>query len=206
MSDHDADRALQVRVAGHRRLRVLLGAVENRRAERADCRVRLRARVAHVQAQRRRDLVVARTARMDLPTDLPELPLDRRVHVFILGRERIDLGEQHLDFGELVRREDAHRREPLRMLQRRRTVVGQKLRIVGAEELPHLDRRLPADAAGPQRHGFPPRCVAGDPRRSARGNLSVPPRPPPRRMSRLMRRVRPFARARPPAQPPSRRS
>ena len=93
MAHGDADRPLQMRVAGHRRLGIGIRAVENLNRERANCRVRLRARVADVQAQRRRDLVVARAPRVDLPPDLAELPLDRRMHVLvILARGNLAFG------------------------------------------------------------------------------------------------------------------
>ena len=53
---------------------------------------------------------------MDLPADGSELPLDRAVHVLVLGqvagRVERDLGQPLLDLGELVIREQAGAVEP----------------------------------------------------------------------------------------------
>ena len=74
---------------------------------------RLRARVLDVEPQRRRDLVVARAPGVDLPPDLAEQPLDRRVHVLVLVREHVvrpDPGQGLLGLGELLVGEQARPR------------------------------------------------------------------------------------------------
>ena len=89
---------------------------------------------------------------MDLPADLAELALDRRVHVLVRRIDRLDRFELRGHLRELAVVEDARGVEPLRVQQRRLQVVGQELRVVGAQEVPHLARELSADASRPERH------------------------------------------------------
>ena len=151
---------LQVGVAGEQRVGLRLGEREHDERERLDLLPRLRARVEHVEAERRRDLVVARPAGVDLPPDVAELTLDRAVDVLVLGqvpgRVERDLGETLLDLGELVVREQAGAVQPPGVLEARLAVVRQELGVVRVEEGP--DRRVEraADAARPERHVVTP--------------------------------------------------
>ena len=88
---------------------------------------------------------------MDLAPDLAQQPLDCRVHVLVglqhrrrVGRE---LAEALLDEGELVCREEPRAVEARRVLHRRRTVEGQEVEVVHAQELPHGGIELTLDAA-----------------------------------------------------------
>ena len=152
VANRDGHRALQVRVAGHGRLRIRFGALERDAAEGADRIRHLAARVAHVDAERRGDLVVARPSGVDLLADVAELPLDRGVGVLVLRLDRIAPYECVADLCELGGVEKPCRVQTLRMLKRRGPVVREQLRVVGAEELPDLGGELAADAAGPERH------------------------------------------------------
>ena len=100
-------RALQVRVAGHDRLRLGLGERQDHERERVDRLARLGAGVEHVHPKRRGDLVVPRPSGVDLPADVTEQPLDRRVHVLVglevAGRVLRDLRQARLGLVELVR-------------------------------------------------------------------------------------------------------
>ena len=104
VAERDRDRALQVRVAGHRRLGLLGGAVENGAREASERLLGLGGGVRDVEAEGRRDLVVAGAAGVDLPADVAEQALDRRVDVLVGGLEIVDRdpGEAPLDLGELV--------------------------------------------------------------------------------------------------------
>ena len=151
MPDRDRDRSLQVRVAGHRRVGVGLGAVEDRGAERADPLVRLRARRAHVETHRRSDLVVARAARVDLPADVAELPLDRRMDVLVLRAGRLERVEPRLDLRELVVVEDPAPRADAsraRASPPRRTAAAPRRRRAGS----------PRPRARARRRRVPPRA------------------------------------------------
>ena len=83
MAERHRLRTLEVRVPGHHRLRLGLREREDDERECVDRLARLRARVEHVQAERGCDLVVARPPGVDLPPDVAEQPLDRRVHVLV---------------------------------------------------------------------------------------------------------------------------
>ena len=93
---------------------------------------------------------------MDLPADVAELALDRRVHVLVALVDLLDRGELLRHLGELRVVEDPGCVQALRVQQRSLQVVGEKLGVVGVQELPHLRRELAADAAGPQRHSDHP--------------------------------------------------
>ena len=83
--ERDRLRALQMRVAGHERLGLGFGAVDEDEREPTNRGQRLVACILDVQAERRRDLVVARSAGVDLAADGPESLLDGRVHVLRIG-------------------------------------------------------------------------------------------------------------------------
>ena len=127
MSERYRLSALQVGVAGKERVGLCLGEREHNQRELLDLPSRLRTCIEDVKAERRRDLVVARPAGMDLPADDSELPLDRAVHVLVLGevagRVERDLGQTLPDLGELVIREQAGTVEPPGMLEARLAVV-----------------------------------------------------------------------------------
>ena len=155
MADRDRLGPLEMRVAGHRRLRLLLGAVEQTPGERRDRRPRLGGRVGDVEPERRRDLVVPRPARMDLPADLAEQALDRGVDVLVLGLDPAaagDLGEARLGVGELGVVENPRRVQPAGVLRRRFAVVRQQLGVVGAEKRGHGRVERSPDPAGPEAH------------------------------------------------------
>ena len=160
MSERYRLAALQVGVAGKERVGLRLGEREHDQRERLDLPSRLRTSIEDVEAERRRDLVVARPAGMDLPADGSELPLDRAVHVLVLGqvagRVERDLGQPLLDLGELLIREQAGAVEPPGVLEARLAVVRQELGVVRVEKGP--DRRVEraADAPRPERHGATP--------------------------------------------------
>ena len=104
VAERHRDRALEVGVAGHRRLGLLGGALEHRRGRRrVSASSRLGAGVRDVEPEGGGDLVVARAAGVDLPADVAEQALDRRVDVLVLGFEvgDGDRGEPLLDLGEL---------------------------------------------------------------------------------------------------------
>ena len=107
--ESDRLRPLHVRVAGHDGVRLGLGEGEDDERKRVDRLTRLGARVEHVEAKRGGDLIVPRPARMDLAADVPEQPLDRRVHVLVGievgGRILGDLRKASLDLVELFRRQ-----------------------------------------------------------------------------------------------------
>ena len=112
VAERDRDRALEVRVARHRRVGLLLGAVEDRGRERAQRLVGLGARVGDVEPERGRDLVVARAAGVDLAADVAEQPLDRRVDVLVGLLEVVDRDrrEPRLGVAQLRRRSAARPR------------------------------------------------------------------------------------------------
>ncbi len=154
VAERDGDRALEMGVAGHRRVGVLRRAVEDRVRERVQPSIRLGARVGDVEPKCGRHLVVPRPPRMDLAAHLAEVALDRRVDVLV-GLEQVagaDQGESLLGLGQLVVAEQAGGMQAVRVDQRPLDVVGQELGVVCAQELPHLGRQLAADPAGPERH------------------------------------------------------
>jgi len=89
---------LQVRIAGHRRVRRLARARDQGRLHGAQPIARAHDRVLEVHPLVERDLVVARAARVQLAADLAdqldEPPLDVRVDVLELGAERERAGLQ----------------------------------------------------------------------------------------------------------------
>ena len=149
--------ALEVGVAGHQRVRLGLREREGDERERVDLLVRLVACVGDVQSQRRRDLVVAGATRVDLLTERPEEPLDRRMDVLVgledRGRVERDLGEAPLHLGELVRVQEPGAVQPAGVLRGRLAVVRQELGVVRAQEIPHGGVQRATDAARPERHG-----------------------------------------------------
>ena len=106
MPERDRLRALEVRVAGHDGVRLRLGEREHDERERVDRLTRLGARVEHVHAERRGDLIVARPPRVDLAPDVAEETLDRRVDVLVRLEVAVgilrDLGEARLGLVELL--------------------------------------------------------------------------------------------------------
>jgi hypothetical protein len=156
VAERDGDRALQVRVAGHRRVRLFAGAAEHDNGEPAQSLLGLGTRVEHVEPEGRRDLVVARSAGVDLPADLAEQALDRRVDVLVGLLEIVERDRRKPLFGvrELGVGEEARRVQPVRVEQRSLEVVGQQLVVVRAQEAPDFGRERGPDAARPERH-FP---------------------------------------------------
>ena len=177
VAEGDRLRTLEVRVAGHHRLRLGLREREDDERERVDRLARLRAGVEHVQAERGCDLVVARATGVDLAPDVAEQPLDRRVHVLV-GVEvpvRIlcDLGQAGLDVVELLVRQEARRGETPRVLERRLAVVRQELGVVDAQEAPHVGVESALDPACPRRHPAIMPCSRRAPsRRGARSRAT----------------------------------
>ena len=113
-------------------------------------------RVQDVETERGRDLVVSRAAGMDLAADLAEEALDRRMHVLvgveIHLRGLSDLRQPTLEFVELRGAQQAGVGQAASVLGRGLAVVGEELRVVGAEELPHLGVELLPDPPLPGRH------------------------------------------------------
>ena len=147
--------ALEMRVAGHRRLRVGLGAVQQDSCERRDCRARLGTGVGDVEPERRGDLVVAGAAGVDLPADIAEQALDRRVHVFVAGLDPAaggDLGEPAHRLLELTVVEQAGGVQPAGVDRRRLAVVREQLRVVGPQKRRHGGIELAPDPPGPEGH------------------------------------------------------
>ena len=125
-------RALEVRVSRQRPVRVLLGACQQRRHERAEQAQGLPGALARVHRHVRCDLVVARTRGVQALSrragDLRDAPLDRRVDVLVLCAEaeailaqllldHIEAGQQRVAVGPLhhsALRQHAHVRARLR--------------------------------------------------------------------------------------------
>ena len=156
VAERDRLRALQVRVAGHRRAGLRFGAREDRARERDERGVGLGAGVGDVEPECGRDLVVARAAGVDLAADVAELPLDRRVHVLVRWIDRLDRRQPLGHLFELRVVEDPRRVEPLRVEQRALDVVRQQLGVVRVQEVPDLGCEPRPDAAGPEGHSRPP--------------------------------------------------
>src|SRR4029079_17420925 len=97
-----------------------------------------------------------RPAGVNLPPHLAERALDRRVDVLVLlgDRRQVEAGEDLLDLGQLVTREQPGGVQTRRMPQRPFAVVREQLRVVRAKELPHLGGEAAFDPAGPQRHAW----------------------------------------------------
>ena len=174
--------ALQVGVAGKQRVGLRLGEREHDERERLDLPSRLGAGVEHVEPERRRDLVVARAAGMDLPAEVAELPLDRAVHVLVLGEVA---GRVERDLGEPRPRPRRARRP---RAGRRRGAAGRaggspRSRTAGARRRRRGGRPRPKGRAsrrpGPTRASR--RDSVGEVRRRARPAARVPSsRPSPR--------------------------
>ena len=156
VADGDRDRALEVRVPGHRRLGLVRGAVEDRPGERAQQLVRLLAGRADGEPEGGSDLVVAGAAGVELAPDLAELALDRAVDVLVALVDAGDRIEPAQRLGELVVVEDPGRVQPPRVEPRRLEVVRQELEVVAAQERPHRGRELRLDPCGPERHHVHP--------------------------------------------------
>src|SRR5581483_2856088 len=133
-------------------------------SEGADPLDRLGARVRHVEAHGRDDLVVPRAARVDLPPDLAELALDRRVDVLCVREERAALAEglePRFDLAKLRVGQQARLVEPPGMHRRALAVVGKELGVVRAEEVPDLGCEADRDPPRPLRHAVTlPRALA----------------------------------------------
>src|SRR5581483_8610713 len=153
-------------------LRLLGGAVEHGVDEPAERLLGLAAGVPDVEAERRRHLVVARAAGVDLAADLAEQALDRRVDVLVglLEVAGGDRGEPPLDLRELRGREQSRGLEPPCVQAGPLEVVGKELGVARAQERPHLRSGGRADAAGPERHGP---SSSGDSPRSSRWRVSI---------------------------------
>ena len=149
-------RTLQVRVAGHQRLGVLLGTVEDRTRERLDPASRLGAGVERPEPERGDDLVVAGPAGVDLPPD--RSPSSRSIAECTSSSPRsiIDassVGEPRARPRRAPRRSASPAAsEPPRVDPRPLDVVGEELGVVGLDELPDLGRELALDASRPERH------------------------------------------------------
>ena len=125
------------------------------RAKRVERRLGLGAGVDDVEPERRRDLVVARAARVDLAADVAEQPLDRRVHVLV-GRDRSSTSiaaSCSVDLGELGVVED-----PGGVRAARRAAACPGCRTGAARRraragTPTPRARAGADASDPERHG-----------------------------------------------------
>ena len=152
VSERHRLRALQVRVARHRRIRLLRCTLENRSRKGGERCFSLDAGVGDVQPERGGDLVVARASGVDLPPDLAKLGLDVRVHVLGCRIDGVETAERVPDLGELRIVEDSRGVQTLGVQQRALHVVRQELGVVGLEELPHLGRELRADPSRPERH------------------------------------------------------
>ncbi len=110
-----------------------------------------------VEAEGRGYLVVAGAAGVDLPADVAEQALDRRVDVLVGRLELVDgdPGEALLDLGELAGREDARRLETRCVDQRSLQVIREQLVVGSAQELPDLGGEGRSYPAGPKGHHCP---------------------------------------------------
>src|SRR4029079_4558759 len=156
VAERDRLRALEVGVPRHDALRLGLGEREHDESEGVDRLTRLRAGIEDVHAERRGHLIVARPAGVDLAADVAEETLDRRVHVLV-GLEvgvRIlsDLRKSRLDLLELLAVQAPCSRESTGVLGGRLTVVRQELRVVDAQEAPHVGVKGTLAAPGPGGH------------------------------------------------------
>ena len=158
----DGDRLcpLEVRVAGHRGRRILLGTVEDDVDEIPERGRGLVASVHDVEPERGGDLVVARAPRMDLPAHLAEPPLDRRVGVLVGRVRRVDRRETVHYLREFVVRQETGRAKALGVDPRRLDVVRKELCVVRPQELPHLRREAVGHAAVPESHSGQPSAAS----------------------------------------------
>ncbi len=164
MAERHRLRALQVRVARHRRVRLLAGALEDRVRERDERSVRLGARVRDVEPERGRDLVVARAAGVDLPPDLAEQPLDR---ASARPRPRDRRRRAAPQRRRAPRASSASSRIPAACSRSACSSVpctsyGSSSASSDLQERPHLRREIRADASGPQRHCGGPSSSGSD--------------------------------------------
>src|SRR5262245_61402901 len=93
---------------------------------------------------------------MDLAADVPEQALDRRVHILVGLEVRLgvlrDLRKTRLDLVELLVRQEPRRRKSASVLRGRLAVVRQELRVVDAQEAPHVGVEGTLDPPCPGRH------------------------------------------------------
>ena len=143
--------ALEMRVAGHQRVRLGLCERQDDQGERVDRLPGALACVDDIETHRCGDLIVARATCVDLLPDRPEEPLDRRMDVLVGREDRVRLvGDRRqplLYLAQLVRREQPRSVQPRCMLGRGRAVVGKQLEIVDAQQLPHGGIELALGAA-----------------------------------------------------------
>ena len=192
VAEHDRLGALEVGVAGQHEVAVGPRPLHQHGLQAGGAALEVGGGVHRPQAERGRDLVVARAAGVHALADLaragPQLALDQRVHVLVVrvGLHRHGLQGRGDGLG-VGRRHDALAGEHAHVRLRRADVVGQQPPVDG-------QRRREREEAGRAR---PP---AGRPRagrRPARTALAHPPRPapvrrraggPPTRASRGRRR------------------
>jgi hypothetical protein len=152
--------ALHVRVAGHQRLGLGVGEVEQHGGESPDPLTRLLARVLHVEPHRRDDLIVARTAGVDLAPQLAEQPLDRGMDILV-GVGHAAFAGDSLEclryLHQLVIAQQPGTVQAHSVLLRGRAVVGKELAIGCAQKLRHLGRKSLFDPVRPERHDSPKR-------------------------------------------------
>ena len=79
---------------------------------------------------------------MDLPADVAELPLDRRMHVLVCRIDLFDRRQFLLHLRELGVVENARRVQAVGVQQRPLDVVGEQLGVVRVQEVPDLGREL----------------------------------------------------------------
>ena len=154
MPDRDRLRALQMRVARHRRLGFLLGAREHVACQPAQRAIGFEACILDIEPQRRSHLVVARAAGMDLPPDVAEQALDHGVDVLVV-RETVRRGhrrEDPLRLLELSAVEQAGGMQAPGMEPRAFEVVRQQFGVVRQEVRPDLGRHPFTDPARPESH------------------------------------------------------
>ncbi len=141
MREVDGLRALQVRVPRQRPIEVALRDVEQRAGERLDLIGESHRVIADVEREVSRDLVVARSAGVDLAaaraSELRDAALDRHVDVDIVGAEReaalgellLDLVERGVDRGLVGLADDPLLGEHRGVRARLRDVVGPEAAI-----------------------------------------------------------------------------
>jgi hypothetical protein len=161
----DSDRlgTLEVRVTRHDPTRMAIGLSAKSFDHRRDLGCQLARGSAAVEAQVQRDLVVARSARMQRGSgrgDLGQAPLDRRVDVLVRVEERersrielpADPAQASLDGGQLRGRDDPGGAEATRVSEAAGDVEWVEL-IVGVKgrgEALELREKAPLEATAPQ--------------------------------------------------------